>query len=87
MLSVFLNPKEIMILGRQDPSSKAGGGWQSLLVRLQEKLDSNSGQLDLDERDLDQIQRFALDYKRGGWESRLRGVFQRSLGENLGRNI
>jgi hypothetical protein len=34
---------------------------------------------------LEKIPHLAFDYKDGGWESRLRRVFSREAGPNLGR--
>lgn len=85
MRDVYLTPAEIAVLDRQDPSSRADGGWQGLLVRLQGKVDRATGQLTLDAQDLEQIPRYAFDYGNGGWEDRLTGIFGRTLGPKLGR--
>jgi hypothetical protein len=83
---VVLTVGELEILDRQDPETDADGGWQSLLVGLQTKVSRHSLRLDLDEQDLERIPRYAFDYGNGGWESRLRGIFERSLGSMLGRD-
>lgn len=82
---VTLTPSEIAVLMRQDPSRKNRGGWQRLIVTLQEKLDAATGALFLDRKDLERIPRYAFDYKSGGWENYLKAVFRRTLGPKLGR--
>lgn len=84
MITVQLNLAEIAVLGRQHPSTKANGGWQRLLVTLQEKL-GPSGVLSLTLSDVERINRYAFSYGNGGWEGRLRRVFERTLGPELGR--
>ena len=83
--SVVLSPHEIAVLDRQDPSTEQDGGWQSLLVGLQQKLNRDTGELVLDDADLERIPRYAFDYGNGGWESRLLNIFERHLGAGLGR--
>ena len=85
MRTVFLDVFEIEALDRQDPDTESDGGWQSLLIRLQEKVDRLTGCLHLDARDLEQIPRYAFEYGNGGWEDRLKSVFERTLGPGLGR--
>ena len=82
---VVLNSQEIKVLDRQDPGTQGDGGWQNLLVGLQQKLNRNTGELVLDDADLERIPRYAFDYGNGGWESRLRDIFERHLGARLGR--
>jgi hypothetical protein len=85
MQTVTLTPAEIALLDRQDPGTEQDGGWQGLLVRLQTNVDRESGELVLSDQDLEQIPRYAFDYKNGGWERRLVGAFSRTLGPTLGR--
>jgi len=82
-MTITLTAQEIDILMLQDPATKEDGGYQRLLIKLQEKLYRNS--LDLSDEDLERIPKYAFDYGNGGWENRLKGIFQNSLGENLGR--
>ena len=82
---VKLNPSEMEILERQDPSSEQDGGFQKLLVDLQYSLDRKTSTLSLTDQHQEKIPRYAFDYKNGGWEDRLKGIFSRTLGENLGR--
>ena len=85
MISVKLNPGEIAVLDRQHPSTKKNGGWQNLMVTLQQNLNRPTGVLVLTLENLERIQRYAFNYGNGGWEGRLRGIFQRTLGPSLGR--
>lgn len=86
MRTVFLTPAEIEILDRQNPETETDGGWQSLLVGLQNKVDRHTRRLVLDDEDLEKIPRYAFDYGNGGWEDRLVGAFGRTLGPLLGRD-
>jgi hypothetical protein len=82
---VTLTASEMSALLKQDPSRKNRGGWQRLLVTLQEKLSRPDGSLNLSAKDLERIPRYAFDYKNGGWENYLKTVFGRVLGPSLGR--
>ncbi len=85
MQTVKLNPSEIEILDRQDPVTEQDGGFQKLLVDLQYSLKRQSGALPLTDEHEEKIPRYAFDYKNGGWEDRLKSIFFRTLGQNLGR--
>jgi hypothetical protein len=85
MLIVTLNQDEIDFLLHQDPSTESDGGFQKLLVTLQYLLDEKSGKIELPDVLLERIPRYAFDYGNGGWESRLKHIFGRTLGPNLGR--
>ena len=85
MRTEILNAGEMDILFRQDPATKDDGGWQRLLVTLQELTDQPSGEITLPPRILERIQRYAFDYGNGGWENRLTSIFGRTLGDRLGR--
>jgi hypothetical protein len=82
---VVLSPDEITELCQQAPDTASGGGFQSLLVRLQKKVNHSTQELILNEQDLEEIPRYAFDYKNGGWETRLVAIFGRTLGPQLGR--
>ncbi len=82
---ITLNAAEIEILFRQDPLTKDDGGWQRLLITLQELTDQTTGEIEIPPRILERIQRYAFDYGNGGWENRLTSVFGRTLGPSLGR--
>jgi hypothetical protein len=85
MRTARLNEEEKNILLRQDPATETDGGFQKLLVTLQYLVDEKSGAIELPEVLLERIPRYAFDYGNGGWESRLKSIFSRTLGENLGR--
>lgn len=82
-VDVTLNADEIQELLKQDPTTEKDGGWQSLLVGLQKRLNKSTGHLTVTGRDFEQIQRYAFHYERGGWQSRLQAIFGRTLGANL----
>ena len=85
MPTYTLNTMEQEFLFRQDAAARSDGGWQSLLVKLQDQFDPTSMQITVDDRDLERIPRYAFDYGNGGWEGRLSGIFSRHLGPQLGR--
>ncbi len=82
---VFLNDHEVEMLFRQDPATESDGGFQRLLISFQTKIDRETGALGLSIHDLERIPRYAFDYGQGGWEERLRNIFERHLGPRLGR--
>jgi len=82
---LILNAEEIEILFRQDPATKEDGGWQRLLVTLQELTDEATGEITIPPRIIERIQRYAFDYGNGGWENALMAIFSRNLGSRLGR--
>lgn len=84
-MDIVLNAAEIAELMGQSPDSKDQGGFQSLLVGLQERLNVQTGALTLTQEDIERIGRYAFDYRSGGWQGRLRRIFERHLGPNLGR--
>jgi hypothetical protein len=85
MKAVILNGDEQNILNRQDPATESDGGFQRLMVTLQYSLDEKTGVIEIPDIVLERIPRYAFDYGNGGWESRLKGIFSRTLGETLGR--
>lgn len=85
-MEVTLNKSEIAALDVQDPDTEKDGGWQSLIVGLQKKVDRGTGKLTLSDEDLEKIPRYAFKYKKGGWEDRLIKVFGRTLGPKLDGN-
>ena len=85
MKTVTLNHEEQDILSRQDPATESDGGYQRLLVTLQSLLDETTGIIELPNIVLERIPRYAFDYGNGGWENRLKSIFSRTLGPNLGR--
>lgn len=84
-MQVTLTAIEMSELLKQDPSTRSDGGFQALLVGLQDKLNKTTGKLSLSADELEKIPRYAFDYKNGGWEDRLKGIFARELGPTLRR--
>lgn len=84
-MNITLNSAEIDVLFRQDPATRRDGGFQGFLVRLRRRTDQTTGALLLTASDLEKIPRYAFDYGNGGWENRLKSIFERHLGSNLGR--
>jgi hypothetical protein len=84
-MKIVLTTGEIDELKKQNPSTAGDGGFQGLLVRLQRNVDASTGEIELSNDDLRRIPMYAFDYNNGGWESRLRRAFGRTLGTNLGR--
>lgn len=80
---LFLNQAELSHLRAQDPSSRSKGGFQGLLVALQDQTDFNSGRIFLTPKQTEKIQRYAFKYGHGGWEKLLASIFSRTLGKRL----
>jgi len=80
----YLRQSEIEVLFRQKPQTKDNGGFQHLLVTLQNRTSRKSGRIALFDRDIEKIRRYAFAYGNGGWEWRLKAIFARILGPNLG---
>lgn len=84
-MDVMLTKAEIAELFIQPARTKRDGGYQSLLVGLQQRINRETGHIVLNKRDLERIPRYAFDYGVGGWENRLVAIFGRTLGSKLGR--
>jgi hypothetical protein len=82
-MDVMLNASEIAKIDKQDPARAGDGGYQSLLVGLQNKINRETGQIRLSADDIRRIQMYAFRYGNGGWEDRLVGAFSRTLGPRL----
>ena len=80
---VKLNESERSELFLQASDSAGQGGFQSLMVKLQDKFNDKTMTLLLTKQDLERIPRYAFNYSKGGWESRLRRIFARVLGPDL----
>lgn len=85
-LDIILNDVEIAELLLQNPETEKDGGWQGLIVGLQKKTNKSTGHLTITSVDIENIQRYAK-YTTGGWQKRLRNIFERTLGPNLDGNI
>jgi hypothetical protein len=64
---------------------KGVGGFEGLIRRLQAQVNYATSEIKLNDKDLDDVQRYAFDYKQGGFEHRLLKIFGRVLGPRLGR--
>ena len=84
-LSIQLNDDEFDALMEQDPASRHEGGFQSLLVTLQDNTDPHTRILVLPVHLLERINRYAFHYEQAGWESTLKRIFARTLGDSLDR--
>jgi hypothetical protein len=82
-MDLILNDHEIASLFRQDPSTRADGGFQSLMVGLQDNCDRSTGAISVTPQQADRIQKYAFNYGNGGWEDRLTKAFGRHLGPKL----
>ena len=86
-MKLTLSNDEVTELQRQEPNTAGDGGFQQLLVKLQEQLNPNTNELQLDDDDLRRIPQYAYNYGQGGWQNRLELIFCRMLGRTLGRNV
>ena len=82
-ITLQLNQCEFDLLERQDPATKQDGGYQRLLVTLQEITNPKSNVMILPVPLIEKIRRYAFSYGNGGWEDRLTGIFGRHLGPRL----
>ena len=82
-ISLPLNDDEFDALMQQDPSSRSEGGFQSLLVTLQDNTDPHTKILVLPVHLIERINRYAFDYGQAGWEYTLKRIFSRVLGDGL----
>lgn len=82
-MKIKLTVGEIEALEKTPVSSASDGGFQNFLVQLQHRIDSDTGELELDSEDLERIHRYAFNYKNGGWQNRLKTIFARNLGDDL----
>lgn len=73
------------MLDKQDPSTARDGGFQSMMVGFQKALRRGTNELKLTDNDIERIAQYAFDYRNGGWQTDLIGIFGRTLGPNLGR--
>lgn len=82
-MKIKLTVSELGELGKTPPEAASRGGFQNFLVQLQYRVDDDTGELELDAEDLAKIHRYAFHYKNGGWQSRLKKIFARTLGDDL----
>lgn len=82
-MDFVLSSGEMAALFKQDPSKKDDGGWQSLIVSLQDACDEATGAISVTLEQRERIRRYAFKYRNGGWENRLKAAFGRHLGAGL----
>ncbi len=80
-----LNETEYATVQIQDPDSRGDGGFQSLMVTLQDITDDSTRKMYLPGHLIERLRRYAFDYKNGGWEERIKTIFSRHLGPDLDR--
>ncbi|HUW07707.1 MAG TPA: hypothetical protein VMW01_15770 [Williamwhitmania sp.] len=79
MVNITLNEVEVTYLLKQRPETKKNGGFQELFVILQERFDYSTSTLTLDNDLTERIVRYKGNYGTGGYQSRLRKIFGRTL--------
>lgn len=82
-----LNDVELELLRRQDPATEQDGGYQQLLVLLQGEIEEGTKRIFLTRPVRARIRRYAFQYKQGGWQDRLSGIFSRHLGPELDSKV
>jgi hypothetical protein len=82
-ISIHLSDDEFDALMQQDPASRGEGGFQSLLVTLQDNTDPHTKILVLPVHLIERINRYAFDYGQAAWEHTLKRIFSRALGDGL----
>lgn len=78
-LQIQLNAEERAELAKQVVGQ---GGFQGMMKRLRQRA-AISGKLTLDDEEVSKIGRYAFYEGGGGYENRLKTIFQRTLGPNL----
>ena len=71
-----LNEKEMAEL---DVPVNGTGGFQDLMRRLQLDLNTETGEIDVSDADVERISRYCTQYGQGGWQDRLARAFHRVL--------
>lgn len=86
-MKITLTPDERSVLNRFN--TRRSGGFQNFFRRLQQQVANSPDGLTLTLSliDIERISRYAFDYGQGGWENRLKEIFERTLGPDLGRSI
>jgi hypothetical protein len=78
-----LNQSEFDTVCIQDPDSRGDGGFQSLMVTLQDITNESTFEMLLPENLIPRLRKYAFQFKNGGWEDRIIAIFSRHLGPNL----
>ncbi len=72
---VTLSEKEYDLLMKEPKETKGKGGFQSFLVGLQYRINHDTRELELTDNDVDKIIKYGTRPKEGGWQQRLRTIF------------
>lgn len=80
MIAIELNAAEFAELKKP---LRGQGGFQDFLKTLRQRAAIRGGRLTLSDEELEKIHRYAFEYKDGGYEGRLRKMFERHLGADL----
>ena len=75
--TIKLNKTEYDEMCRQDDASRNKGGFQHFLVGLKYRVNKQTRELVLSERDLERIYRYKANPGKGGWQSRFKKIFER----------
>lgn len=79
-MKIKLNQQELAKLIDYGSRSNGSGGFQGLTRALYNKVNKETGELDLDDVLLARVMRYAKNYRQGGFQdSFLRPVFRRTL--------
>jgi len=78
-MKIKLTVGEIKELDKYDISKKRKSGFENLMVSFWSRLDHDTGELDLDDLDFNNIDRYAAR----GYRKKLAIVFLRTLGNRL----
>jgi hypothetical protein len=73
MISITLTQNEFDALMQPESGS---GGFQSLLEKLQKQCNPKTKELGLYDDDRERIKRYMKEYGNGGWEERLKNIFE-----------
>ncbi len=76
-ITIKLSDEELKLLMAQDPTQRNKGGFQNFLVGLQSRVNRNTRQLTLSDVDLERIERYKANPKKGGFQSRFKKIFGR----------
>ena len=63
---------------------KGQGGFQNLLLRLQHRINKQTGDLELSQNDLERIYRYKANPKKGGFQGRFNKIFGRQFPDQIG---
>lgn len=81
-LEIQLTREELQLLTALDPSARADGGFQQLIIELSEAADRTHRVVSVSRRQIERIVRYATKYGNGGWERQLRNIFGRHVNFN-----